>query len=369
MNNIKDFENEVEHLETTQRHDLAVHLYLTHLLHRVNPLFPLEKWALWPQKTVIDPSVLEDFEDGLLGLQNDYNESDVQLNSQDIPQTHVEGSNNASESDSGVDSDFKTLFFRPTAGAVRLRKLHRRKLHAKASLVNEMHALVQKRIAQKLASKHPHLATTPIDADLPVLRHMALQMANRMGRVVEKIKQQRNMAKLSSGDKQYLEPATYRRFYKQNWQDVVTADLRSDDRSSLVDVKRLRELYTKCRKLFHEVQYKYEYDPAEYGDDESVPDFELTEHLEAIQKDSEYGLLPLDALRILRDRKKLEALKEELFINLWNQAGEARQLSYKREDNPGYGGDPALTEMEEEVTKALYKNGLRPDDFELPFKM
>lgn len=368
MVHIKDFEKDIDLLESAQRHDLAVHLYLTHLLHRVNPLFPLEKWALWPQKTVGDPTVREDYEDGLLGQQNDYNEPSREPDTAELTNVVTETPRDGADSDSGADSDFKTRFFRPYAGAVRLRKFHRRKSHANAVLVNEMHALLQRRIVRKLAATHPDLASTPIMSDLLVLRDMALQMANRMGRVVEKLKQQRRLAKMSASDNQHLEPTLHRRYYKQNWQDVVTADLRSDDHTSLVDVKRLRILYSRCRKLFHEDKFKYKYDSRQYGCGE-VPEFNISEHLRAIQDDPEYSILPLSPEQILADRTKLEAHKENLFINLWNNAGVARQLSYKRSDNPGYGDETALTELDEELTKALYKNGLRADDFEIQFKL
>lgn len=359
----RDFESEIGNLENIHRHDLAVHLYLAHLLHRVNPLFPAEKWASWPQKIATDPTVYEDYTDSIIGPQNDFVTISV---NEDLPVSDNQATLNIDSNDSGVDSDYKTVFFR--SGSVKLNKLQRLKSHPKALLVNEMHALLQRRIRRRFALSNPKKLSSVIDAELPLLRDMALQMANRMGRTIARLKQQRLLSKISAEDKPFLDSHVYRKYYKQNWQDVVTADLRSCSRAKRVELRRLRELYTKCRRLFHEESYKYEYDAADY-DGDSVPEFDAEEHLAAIQADPAYNISPLDPTQLLQDAKKVQAYKENFFIKLWDLAAMGQQFSYIRKDHPGHCEQDHLAFEDDEKLQVLWRNGLAEDDFTLDFNV
>lgn len=371
LNEVRGFEREIEHLEDTHRHDLAIHLYLSFLLHQVNPLFPSEKWASWPQRNVTDPTVYEDYEDGLLDQNNDFvqlaNNEDFRHEDKDKEDKDYEpndGIDDMKDVDDDVDSDEsdqKTEFLRPGPGIIRLHKLRRQKTHAKALLVNEMHALLQKRITRKLALLGCLDASQLVDVDSPVLRHMALQMANRMGKVLYRLRQQRHLTRISSENGLFLDSRTYRKFYKQNWQDVVTADLKGTDRGSRVDLHRLRDLYARCRKLFKDVKYDYEYDPEEFGPGRSkdeTPIFDVETHLEEIELDPAYSIAPIDPMRLIEEGKKISAFKEHVFIKLWDLAGNGQQLSYRSDDNPGH-----LEEAKDEKEKVMRDNGLNSKDF------
>lgn len=370
MSDVRAYEKEIEHLEDAHRHDLAVHLYLAFLLHQVNPLFPSEKWASWPQRNVTDPTVYEDYEDGLLDQNNDFAHlapnDDFQHQEKEKEDTENEPHevDEFKDVDDGADSDEsdqKTEFLRPGPGIIRLHKLRRQKTHAKALLVNEMHALLQLRIARKLASLGRLDASQLIDVDSPVLRQMALLMANRMGRVLYRLRQQRHFTRISPEHGLFLDSRTYRKYFKQNWQDVVTADLKAGDRSSRVNLQRLRSLYGRCRKLFKDVQYDYEYDPEAYGPgraDADVPAFDVEEHLEEIELDPAYSIAPIDPLRLIEEGKRISAFKEHLFIKLWDLAGTAQQLSYRSDDDPGH-----LEEAKTDKEKVMRDNELCAEDF------
>ena len=187
--------------------------------------------------------------------------------------------------------------------------------------------------------------------------------------MLEKLKLQRASAEIPVNGLPTAVRQVYRRYRTQDWQDVVIADLNAADRATGVNLKRLRQLYVRCRKMFHEDEWAYDYDPDQYGGG-VPPDFDVVAHLQAIQADQKYALVPVDPLKMLRERKISQALKEQLFIKLWDHAGMARQLSYRREDNPGFGEEtPVQGLLEEEVTHALYRNGLRGADFELDFNL
>lgn len=57
--NVKDeisgFENVVNSIELEFRQDLAIHLFSTMLLHRINPKFPPKTWSQWPLREAPDP--------------------------------------------------------------------------------------------------------------------------------------------------------------------------------------------------------------------------------------------------------------------------------------------------------------------------
>lgn len=378
MNEVRGLEKEIEHLEDTHRHDLAIHLYLTFLLHQINPLFPSEKWASWPQRNVTDPTVYEDYEDGLLNQENDFavlshnedlntEKSEINNNDNETNNNEEDGINQIKEisyDDDAVDSDQsdeKTEFLRPGPGIIRLHKLRRQKTHAKALLVNEMHALLQKRITRKLVLNGHLDASKLIDADSPVLRQMALQMANRMGRVLYRLRQQRHFTRINPEHGLFLDSRTYRKYYKQNWQDVVTADLKGTDRGNRVDLYRIRKLYERCRKHFKDVNYNYEYDPEEFGPGrvkDTVPTFDVEEHLQEIEQDPSYSVAPIDPLRLIEEGKRITEFKEHLFIKLWDLAGMGQQLSYRADDNPGHIG-----EASNDREKALRENGLSYKDY------
>lgn len=52
---ISGFENVVNSIELEFRQDLAIHLFSTMLLHRINPKFPPKTWSQWPLREAPDP--------------------------------------------------------------------------------------------------------------------------------------------------------------------------------------------------------------------------------------------------------------------------------------------------------------------------
>lgn len=366
MSETKEFDKQIEYLEAGQRHDLAVHLYLAFLLHQINPLFPHKNWSSWPQKTVADPTIINDYEDNMIDSKHQFDDGPP-LQEQDEESEKQEISHNASDLDTGDDSDHKTVFFRPGLGAIKLRNLPRRRVNPKVTLVNEMHALLLRRISRKLRAEGR--GCSPIDEDSPVLKNMALQMANRMGHVFDLLKRQRRMNKLAKDEKHFIPADVYRQYFKQNWQDVVTADLKSNNRNQVANLRRLRQVYTRCRGYFKDVAYDYEYDEDDYDDGEA-PLFDVENHLRAIEDDSDSPAVPAPLSRLLQERKKIEEHKEQVFIKLWDLAGLACSVSYRQDDHPGVnpkeiieiksegGASRVVRDLEREKDKLLEVTGL-----------
>lgn len=398
MNSTRQIDNEIETLESSTRNDLAAHLYLTFLLHQINPLFPTEKWASWPNRLAADPTIREDYEDGLLDVVNDFTttnpnrdvdfgettavekegdeqEEDEERKLKGKSTFHSNSSNSVihSKANSNINSvysvnsdeeiDNKIRFFRSNTSRVRIKKIARQKTHPKTTLVNELHALLQHRITKKLASSGRPYGNHMIDAESPVLRNMALTMANKMGRVMARLKQQRLLSKVAPDDKLLLGTLEYRRYFKQNWQDVAIADLKCSDRAALVNLKRCRDFYARGKRLFVDYRYDYGYDPEKYDDKSEIPEFDVEKHLRAIGEQSDYIKASVSPMELIKEHQKLLEYRENLFIKLCDQVATAQLLSYKSDDSPQENKNCSESLENSGLSEHLKRNGLQESDF------
>lgn len=306
-----DFEDTINALETRHRHDLSVHLYLTFLLHHVNPLFPASQWASWPQppSTVLDPQMNTDAEDFVVA-DHIYDDTEDKF--------YFDASNNAT-GPRGVR--LVQLDHHPELVPMHYK---RQKLSSpKVTIVNEIHFLLQRRIRQHLSRTSAVKGAITLEDDSQLLQSTATRLANRMGKVLDMLADQpRKQHQTSDGE--YITD-------KGTWQDVAIANLYYEKLNSLVDLESHKRLYLKMRKVFTNVHFPYEYDPEIYEDEatgtqEEVPEFDVVENLKAIE---EQGLAPTGfglALDHLKQREKNQDCKERIFLALMDQAVREKQL-------------------------------------------
>lgn len=303
----RDFNKILEYLEDEHRHDLAVHLYLAHLLHRVNPSFPQSKWASWPMASTKVPEVPDIYEDTL--------EDQKSL----IPAPHV----SVEPLDEQLAMSFKRSLLGITVEKKRLRDL------PNAVLLNAINDIVEQKIKQKLASKG--LSPNP-NFNRSLNRAISLKIADRASRTLWRLEKQN-----SYRNKKAL---------LNTWQDVQIANMLGRSKQDRAPVASYRKSYEQARALFMERKEQYQYDDSLYGSDAesdsdsdpnfvmTAPEFDIEHHLDAIKQE---GTLPFntntDPSAELDVRKREFEEKESIFTAFWNEAAASSQLSYAS-DNP-----------------------------------
>lgn len=294
-----DFFHAVNYLEESHRHDLAVHLYLTFLLHRVNPFFPRTTWANWPTYTVVDPTLREDYEDvlvetGDLGEEEESAEEIVDDDAREDLNVHVQRSLHQN-----------------------VQHQQRRKTSPKVHLVNEIHALLLRTIRKKAAQRGRELVE-----DSEVTRALALQLAGRVARTLTKIKQQKCSGEVTT------------------WQHVLLADATRSTYGEKVDVDRCRTLYERANKLFA-AEYPYEYNEEYYNGssdtdsayEDAVPEFNAEDHLGAIEEQQTMPVRQATALEVLAERERAREFRENMFWQVLEQAKRRNASSWQALNN------------------------------------
>lgn len=310
-----DFEDTIQSIEANQRHDLAVHLYLTFLLHQVNPHYPPLQWASWPAYPLfaVDPQTAANGEDFVLTA---------------LPYASRDRSfYQAVESRShGIKHDPRNALLLLLGTQVGLKYKRQRLASPHTTLVNEMHFVLQRKL-QRLARKLRNVrGIVTLTDDSAMMQNMATRLANRLGRVVAQIASQpRRIHQSVNGT---------RSAYFGGWQDVAMANLYNDRLSFAVDIAAHRKFYQHLRELFYNAPFAYEYDPEAYYDEETgipedVPRFDIEQNLHAIES---VGLSPEGLPRAqdliqrgLADR----AYKERVFYGLVEQVVREKQLSWQ----------------------------------------
>lgn len=250
---IAQYTSVVQKIEDDHRHDLAVHLFLTHLLHRVDPSFPRPQWLQWPQARLHsspDPTAREAYEDA---LGDDELLCETPQDLQPLPAPLPP--------DVGSDLEQQRMDFRRSLRRVRVRVKHRLRSDSRAVLLSELRAVFLARLRAKLAAKYRLGESYSCDAEnSPVVRQAINQLASRLVNTIKELgrKSRNNSTRL--------------RLVK-TWQDVYIASLISGRRDGTVNLSAHCKAYKKARFLFHTFKYPYKYDPDAY-EDGAVPDFE-----------------------------------------------------------------------------------------------
>lgn len=336
----------VDELENIQRRDLAVHLYLSFLLRQVNPYFPSERWTSWPVpiEKAVDPREQSTYEDSIV--------DNLFRDCQDGTTWGLEELEHQEE-ESAEHVEKRKFAFQRCEGPVSVSHKRARRSNPKASVVNEMHAVLQKVIfkkASRLAGNGQRVAV----GDSQLSQEMALVLSNKLDRVI------RSLAR----------HGRRKTYYSKTWQDVLIASLATSGYGKLADLDSTKKAYEKAKGLFMDVDYKYEYDPDRYGQDvssASVPKFDLEHHLTTIQDEAKVGYPktrpPLEHLKALQQETET---KDHIFWSLFKLKLSAQQLSYKESDIL-LDYEPGETELKDEQ-RNIFKNksgALRQSDFEV----
>lgn len=369
-------------IEDEYRHDLAVHLYLTYLQHQVNPFFPLRTWALWPQdpENTTDPGLASKYSDiivdELFRFMDDFPEGEI---SKRTPPLHIEG--RVIEGDELLHAykrSRRDLWVVPKTTAS----------NRKSLLVNEIHAVIQRKIhekAQRLLDKQREELGVQrdqiaVDANPEIARQLALRLANKLTRLQGKLAKHPVRSNIKP----------------RNWQDVLIANMLVHDPCEKPQVASYKRSYEKARAFFTE-PFKYEYDENLF--DGEVPEFNVEDHLQAIEdgdwtppvclvdtydlKNDTYSKVLVqpwvtkkEGIRLLKEQRKEMEYKENLFIKLWDLAATQALLSWNRSDHDGrylvnngvMSGE--RSEMAKERQDALNRYGVALDlnDFYLTFR-
>lgn len=308
----RDFIRVVEELEEKQRHDLSVHLYLSFLLHQVNPYFPHGRWSSWPVpiERVVDPQEQSTYEDIVVdNLFRDF---------EDGTQWGQPSANPKPEIFDEDNEELKFAFAR-SDGAISVSHKRVRKSNPKATVVNEMYAALQRVIfkkACKLAKQGQRVSVK----DSQLTKAMALQLANKLDLVFTLMNNH----------------GRRRAFFSRTWQDVLIASLRTNGYGEVCDLKSHKKAYLKARKLFLDTNYKYEYDPELYSDGKDkgrVPDFDVDHHMTTIEDEARVQYpKSRPPIKHLETLKTETAMKDHIFWTLYKLKMTARQLSWKESD-------------------------------------
>lgn len=335
----RDFNKILEFLEDEHRHDLAVHLYLAYLLHRVNPSFPQSKWASWPMASSKVPEVPDIYEDTL--------EDQKSL----LPTSHV----SAEPLDEQLAMSFKRSLLGITVEKKRLRDL------PNAVLLNAINDIVEQKIKQKLASKG--LSPNP-NFNRSLNRALSLKIADRASRTLWRL-ERRN----SYRNKKTL---------LNTWQDVQIANMLGRSKQDRAPVASYRRSYEQARALFMERRKHYQYDESLYGSDAesdsdtdpnfvmTAPEFDIEHHLDAIKQEGTMRFSTnTDPSAELNVHKRAFEEKESIFAAFWNEAAAASQLSYASDNSNSYKihGGPLAKERED----TLATNSLSKRDYRIHF--
>lgn len=305
----KDFDQIINTLEDNFRHDLAVHLYLTFLSHRVNPGFPGAKWASWPVAETELPDLMgqNEYEDLVeAGLFEDETEEAM------LPVHDVHP----------ISLKKEVQLFSKNRVSVESRSS--RKTKPKTLLFNELHALIQQKIHRKVQLQLKDGVELSLDDDNELTRQMALKLANRLHGVLEKI------SRLQYSGAQ------------RNWQDVLLASVLMREHGEAINIETQRKAYSKAKRIFRDIKFNYEYSLDHYDipteENNTVP-FDVNHHLEALNEQEKSGGKKRRTItpptQALANMAKQEEHKESVFNKLCTDAENALHLSWNQDERIG----------------------------------
>lgn len=252
----KDREEVLDEVEDAFRHDLPVHLYATHLLHRIDPLWPSRIWTSWPlpASRVPDPRTAVTYADNIVpegffdsdidqsdSVPSDSNDDDDETNENQAERNANSDINSDSDSIWELDDDFEDLDSRELGLVVYKETL----TNSKNNLLNEIAASIRTRImssALTLEKDNSNLFALP-DVPDEFVTEASKEIANKVDSLIGALIQMQQRKDT---------PATL-----FNWHDVVLAALKI---SQTKDLGNLRYFYRKCCKLFEDNSFEYDFE-------------------------------------------------------------------------------------------------------------
>lgn len=311
--------------EEEYRLDLGIHLYSTFLLHRLNHLFPRKHWASWPlpKHEVPDAPYAKRYEDvivedtfetnnALLGsFQTEAGASEetilaatngakstksvkelydeTQMAPEDTgtepvpPLTDKVLESDESDYENGLQSSFQDPLSDDSdtelpedpalSETVRVLALatEERMANPKATLINEIGALIERKIHQRLQKKKAQAAISTDIYSSRVTKELSKKVANKTSRLMGSFIRQSEQ--LISRQLQRVYNHLHRQLF--SWHDILLANLENEAGPERhANVESLAEVFRKCETLFMNVKYKYEFDMGEVHSEEEESDLE-----------------------------------------------------------------------------------------------
>ncbi|CAK7899599.1 hypothetical protein CAAN3_04S06810 [[Candida] anglica] len=302
-------------IEDEYRHDLALHLYSTFLLHQINPFFPRRNWASWPVpfEQVPDP-----------GTEKKYVlPENIQKGATIMPSFGVLGGGSIKRQLSIEPEEDDTLFneqYVPITSIIISETL----TDPLEDLRIELKALLERKIQDKLRARGKTSATE-------IQEHLLDSMVNKM---MTKITGTLDTT-LGSRLEASRAPNSTRLL---NWQDIIAARIYSEEEQNCrIDTNHLKQVYTKCEKLFRHHNYKYEYeDNEDLSDEECIqPEFEVNSYLDHVESISvnqiNYSNFKERVLNNKEEESRLAASRRGVIMNKLNVYDRLHDVSW--EDN------------------------------------
>lgn len=389
MSSQKEINDVIRNIEEDYRHDLALHLYSTFLLHRINPLFPRRNWSSWPlpMGQVPDPKTSKLYCDSLIpdnlftrtnGKENedecqgelfsftqdspvfekkDHHKMNKEMALSPFSQADAldEGSDESFD-DCDVSNDEELNRENSKARHFRIRSVTTKETltDSKIDLLIELSALIERKIHQRIVEKRDKGIQMAMlhqpDLIIETCKKLATSVDSTFNSIIKY--QYRSKMKMTS-DRPYVR--------LMNWQDILLAGLSMyNTDNSTFDVKEYASLYSLCELMFNYTDYNYQY--LDYSEDEAEDDSLLAEestindhhnltkskldvmqHLDRLERTHpnmiNYAGLKQRTLKKWADDEHLQTMKKTLFFSRLKLLTKFRDLSWESQPH-GIGYKP-----------------------------
>lgn len=284
---LRDYANVVQDVEDNFRSDLAVHLYLTSLMRRVDPLIPPSYYFTWPLPKDNIP---------VTNTAADY----VDLRQQAPPEITTRYS---------VDDEEPVEM----APHVRRYKLVRRECDVVQNLDIELGALIERKVIDKLHDE------SPLDGVMmnPGTRLIINKVKRQLHRVLQHLK--------------WNDPpqGTF-----QDWQSVLLAALMAArPLGESINIPLFKQLCSRYNKLYNDIRFPYKYQSeVKYDDDEDDEEDENETNTRNSDENGSTGFDVVEYLKRLRDEvdKTFYKLRYNKIIESYDDCRGRRLRSNRR---------------------------------------
>lgn len=367
-----DRKETLQDLENQFRQDLAVHLYSTVLLRRIDPIFPNSRWSSWPlpYNQVPIPKSTKKYSD--ISFDKDSYETDIdvdkfnwrnldfefkirqyelgnkplpkyllkykqQLNNEQGEAEEKEETGLVSsrrinfddlESDNDLDSievesesememeiiDGNEIYTSNSKQKIENFDEVESITNSKLELLNEIYAIIEKKIAQKVSNSNG--LTMACDCQTDITKKISKKIARKIDRTIN------NLADMPI-------PQLILPLDRKNWQNVFLASIDSTPTQSIIDTSRMKNLYHKLEDMFENIKYKYELEESDPNFIISSTGFDVAKYLTTLaQTNSKYTSICNSYFARQRQKRiRSQGLKNVIFDRL-NTIESYKQLDW-----------------------------------------
>lgn len=318
---VNDRKETLLELENQFRQDLAVHLYSAVLLKRIDPTFPKPRWTSWPlpdDQTPI-PKSTKKYNDVPFGKESfstdidrdtldwkdiDYNWKiqQYELKHKPLPKflsKHKQKGDNSNKGKDKVSTTSRRINFDDmesdnldsfeveseseieVSGDEIYTTNWKQKIedfqetesvtNSKVELLNEIHAIIEKKIQEKISKTNGLTMTS--DAVTDVTKKMSKIIALKIDTTID------NLADMPL-------PKLIIPVERKNWQNVFLASIDSFSPYQTYNTTRLQQLYDKFDNMFHQVKYNYEFEDSDEDEIISSTGFDVAKYLSQLAQDN-----------------------------------------------------------------------------------